>query len=178
MLRHVSSSSCPSEGEGGKRGGKRALPWHRHLSRADLDRVFPDLSARAAVGAIEYWDATVDDARYVTTLVRTAAGYGAQAATRIQVVELTKNGAGVVDGALLRDLETDRVIAVKARHVISSTGVWTEQSQALAGETGGLRVLASKDIHIVVLTPPNNIAYFNCLTAVIVRELTSQSLPS
>jgi glycerol-3-phosphate dehydrogenase len=132
------------------RRGKRALPWHHHLSRADLDRVFPDLSARAAVGAIEYWDATVDDARYVATLVRTAVGHGAQAAARTQVVELTKNGAGVVDGALLRDLETDRVIAAKARHVISSTGVWTEQSQALAGETGGLRVLASKGIHIVV----------------------------
>ncbi|MFE1646525.1 glycerol-3-phosphate dehydrogenase/oxidase [Microbacterium sp. P01] len=132
------------------RRGKRALPWHRHLSRAQVAEVFPDLSASAAVGAIEYWDATVDDARYVATLVRTAVGRGAHAAARTQVVELTKNDRGMVDGAVLRDLETGDVFPVKARHVISSTGVWTERSQALAGETGGLRVLASKGIHIVV----------------------------
>jgi glycerol-3-phosphate dehydrogenase len=39
---------------------------------------------------------------------------------------------------------------VKARSVISATGVWTEKSQALADDAGGLRVLASKGIHIVV----------------------------
>ncbi|MBD7957387.1 glycerol-3-phosphate dehydrogenase/oxidase [Microbacterium sp. Sa4CUA7] len=132
------------------RRGKRALPWHRHLSRSDLSEVFPDLDPEAAVGAIEYWDANVDDARYVATLVRTAVGKGAHAASRTQAVELTKDADGRVDGAVLRDLETGRLVRVKARHVISSTGVWTEQSQALAGETGGLRVLASKGIHIVV----------------------------
>lgn len=132
------------------RRGKRALPWHRHLSRANIDQVFPDLSARAAVGAIEYWDANVDDARYVVTLLRTAVSHGAHAAARTQVIELTKNGSGRIDGAILRDLETDTTFAVKARNVISSTGVWTEDTQALAHEEGGLQVLASKGIHIVV----------------------------
>ncbi len=34
--------------------------------------------------------------------------------------------------------------------MINSTGVWTEETEALSGERGGLRVLASKGIHIVV----------------------------
>jgi glycerol-3-phosphate dehydrogenase len=132
------------------RRGRRALPFHRHLSRGGLTAAFPDFAKDAAVGAIEYWDANVDDARFVMTLMRTAVGFGVHAASRTQVVELTKNAAGAVDGAVLENLETGTRFAMKARVVISSTGVWTEQSQALAEDDGGLRVLASKGIHIVV----------------------------
>jgi glycerol-3-phosphate dehydrogenase len=132
------------------RRGKRALPWHHHLSRRRLAEVFPGLAHDAAIGAIQYWDANVDDARYVITVMRTAVEHGAHAASRTQVVDLTKSPAGVVDGAIVRDLETGATFPVKARSVISATGVWTEQSQALAHDAGGLRVLASKGIHIVV----------------------------
>lgn len=132
------------------RRGRRALPFHRHLSRRGLAASFPDFAPSAAVGAIEYWDANVDDARLVLMVMRTAASYGAHAASRTQVVELTKNAAGAVDGAVLADLETGRRFPVKARTVISATGVWTEESQSLADDEGGLRVLASKGIHIVV----------------------------
>ncbi len=131
-------------------GRKRALPFHRHLSRTGMLRRFPDLRHDAAVGALQYWDASVDDARLVLTLVRTAAAYGALAASRTQLVELTKDAAGTVVGAVVVDLETGREIPIRARAVINSTGVWTEQTESLSGAEGGLRVLASKGIHIVV----------------------------
>lgn len=130
--------------------GPRAVPFHRHLSRRKLAEVFPGLAPKAAIGAIEYWDATVDDARFVLTLVRTAVRFGAHAAPRTDVIGLTKNAQGEVDGAVLRDLETGEEFEAKARTVVSSTGVWTEEAQGLAGDRGGLRVLASKGIHIVV----------------------------
>ncbi|GAA1716682.1 glycerol-3-phosphate dehydrogenase/oxidase [Isoptericola hypogeus] len=130
--------------------GRRAMPLHRHLSRRQMERKFPDLAHDAAIGAVQYWDASVDDARLVTTLVRTAASYGAYAAARTQVVALTKSGTGAVNGAVVVDLETGREITVRARHVINATGVWTEDTEALAGDEGGLRVLASKGVHIVV----------------------------
>ncbi|GAA3227681.1 FAD-dependent oxidoreductase [Oerskovia jenensis] len=130
--------------------GKRALPLHRHLSRKQMERKFPDLAHDAAIGAVQYWDASVDDARLVSTLIRTATSYGAHAASRTQVVELTKGSTGAVNGAILEDLETGRRITVRARAVINATGVWTEDTEALAGTDGGLRVLASKGVHIVV----------------------------
>ncbi|MFE4464370.1 FAD-dependent oxidoreductase [Oerskovia sp. NPDC056781] len=130
--------------------GKRALPLHRHLSRKQMERKFPDLAHDAAIGAVQYWDASVDDARLVSTLIRTATSYGAHAASRTQVVELTKGSTGAVNGAILDDLETGRRITVRARAVINATGVWTEDTEALAGSEGGLRVLASKGVHIVV----------------------------
>jgi glycerol-3-phosphate dehydrogenase len=131
-------------------GRRRALPLHRHLSRTGMLRRFPDLRHDAAVGAVQYWDASVDDARLVLTLVRTAAAYGALAASRTQLVDLTKDATGAVDGAVVVDLETGREHRIRARAVINSTGVWTEQTEVLSGADGGLRVLASKGIHIVV----------------------------
>ena len=133
----------------GSRKG-RAMPYHRHLSKKALGKAFPDLKDDAARGAIKYWDASVDDARLVLTLVRTAAAYGALAAPRTQLVELTKSGLGRVNGAVIRDLETGEQRTVKATHVINATGVWTEETESLAGTDGGLKVLASKGIHIVV----------------------------
>lgn len=134
----------------GVRGGGRAVPFHRHLTRGRLAQRFGGLKGDAAVGGIEYWDATVDDARLVSTVVRTAVGHGARVASRTQVVELTKAEDGAVTGAVLVDLETGRRFTVRAGTVISSTGVWTERAQSLASDSGGLRVLASKGIHIVV----------------------------
>jgi glycerol-3-phosphate dehydrogenase len=130
--------------------GRRAMPIHRHLSRRRMTRKFPDLAHDAAIGAVQYWDASVDDARLVTTLVRTAVSYGAFAASRTQVVALTKSSTGAVNGAVVADLETGREITVRARHVVNATGVWTESTEALAGDEGGLHVLASKGIHVVV----------------------------
>ncbi|MFV0425600.1 MAG: FAD-dependent oxidoreductase [Beutenbergiaceae bacterium] len=128
---------------------RRATPFHRHFSRKQLAAAFPDLRDDVAVGAIQYWDAQVDDARLVITLVRTAAAHGAYAANRTQVVELTKDGDRV-SGAVVVDLETGQQHTIKARSVINATGVWTEDTEALAGTDAGLKVLASKGIHIVV----------------------------
>ncbi len=130
--------------------GRRAMPIHRHVTRKGLEKLFPDLRHDAAIGAVRYWDASVDDARLVSTIIRTAVSYGAHAASRTQVVAMTTTEGGTVTGATVEDLESGRTFDVRARHVINATGVWTEQTEALAKTDGGLRVLASKGIHIVV----------------------------
>lgn len=129
--------------------GPRAVPWHRHLSRTGVERVFPSFRRRASVGAIKYWDATVDDARLVTALVRSAVAHGAQAASRVEVVDFVRDHSDRIVGALLRDLETGDTFEARARTVISATGVWTEHTQDMA-PGAGLKVLASKGIHVVV----------------------------
>ena len=128
----------------------RAMPIHQHVTRRGLEELFPDLRNDAAIGAVRYWDATVDDARLVSTIVRTAVSYGAHAASRTQVVGMTTTEGGTVTGATVEDLEAGRTFDVRARHVINATGVWTERTESLAGTDGGLRVLASKGIHVVV----------------------------
>ena len=131
----------------GHRG--RAVPVQKHYSKRGALHLFPDIRPQALVGGIRFYDARVDDARLVTALIRTAQSYGAHAASRTQLVDLVKDGQRVV-GAQVVDLHTGEQVRVRARHVINATGVWTEQTQALATEQAKVQVLMSKGIHIVV----------------------------
>ncbi|WP_226344946.1 glycerol-3-phosphate dehydrogenase/oxidase [Agilicoccus flavus] len=128
----------------------RAVPTHRHLGAKGMKEAFPGIRSDAAIGAIKYYDGQVDDARLVLGLVRTARQYGAAVANRAEVVELTTNPQGRVDGARARDAESGEEFHVAAGTVVSAAGVWTERTQDLAQASTGLHVLASKGIHIVV----------------------------
>ena len=130
--------------------GRRGVPMQKHYSKKGAKALFPGIRDDALIGAIRFYDARVDDARLVIDLVRTAAGFGALAASRAQVVGFAKDADGRVTGATVRDLENGRDLAVRAKYIINATGVWTEQTQDLVRDDAGLRVLASKGIHIVV----------------------------
>ncbi|MFE1783307.1 glycerol-3-phosphate dehydrogenase/oxidase [Streptomyces sp. NPDC059506] len=130
-------------------GSARGLPHHRHLSRSRALQAAPCLRKDAMVGAIQYYDAQVDDARFVTELVRTAASYGAHAANRARVVEFLREGERVV-GARVQDLEQGGLTEIRARQVVNATGVWTDDTQSLIAERGQFHVRASKGIHLVV----------------------------
>ncbi|MEU6239634.1 glycerol-3-phosphate dehydrogenase/oxidase [Streptomyces sp. NPDC047024] len=131
------------------RGHGRGLPLHRHLSRTRALRVAPCLRKDALVGALQYYDAEVDDARFVATLVRTAVSYGAKAANRARVTGFLREGERVV-GVTVEDVEGGGEYEIRARQVVNATGVWTDDTQALVGERGQFHVKASKGIHLVV----------------------------
>jgi glycerol-3-phosphate dehydrogenase len=126
------------------------LPAHRHLSRTGTRRLFPSLREDLVTGAIRYYDGQVDDARYVATMARTAASLGAAVVSSGRVVELIRD-AREVTGAVVRDEETGERIRVAARTVVAATGVWSNEISAMVGATRpGLRVRASKGVHLVV----------------------------
>ncbi len=130
-------------------GTAHRLQHHRHLTRKGALREAPCLRKDALTGAIQYWDAQVDDARHTLTVVRTAVSFGAHAANRAQVTGFLRQGERVT-GATVTDLETGRNFEVRARQVINATGVWTDDTQALADTRGQFHVRASKGIHLVV----------------------------
>ena len=130
-------------------GATRGVPGHRHLSRTRALRLAPALKRSSLTGAVLYWDAQVDDARYVVTLLRTAAAYGAHVASRTQMIGFLREGERVT-GVRVRDLETGREADVRARQVVNATGVWTDEIQGLVGGRGQIHVRASKGIHLVV----------------------------
>jgi len=130
-------------------GTARGLNRHRHLSRKRALREAPCLRPDALTGAIQYWDAQVDDARHTLTVVRTAATFGALAASRIKVTGFLRAGERVT-GVTATDLETGQVLEVRAKQVINATGVWTDDTQRLADTRGQFHVRASKGIHLVV----------------------------
>ncbi len=143
------------------------LPMHRHLTRTGALKLAPSLRKDALVGAVQYYDAQLDDARHTMNLVRTAAAYGGQVANRTRVVGVLREGERVV-GVRVRDLEHGAQFEIAAEQVINATGVWTDETQAMVGERGQFKVRASKGIHLVV--PKDRI---QSSTGLILRTATS-----
>jgi glycerol-3-phosphate dehydrogenase len=130
---------------------RKRVPFHRHLSTAGAMRLAPALKASSLAGALLYYDAQTDDARFTLTVARTAAAHGAVIATRARAVELRRDADGQrVTGARVRDTETGREIEVSARRVIVCAGVWTDLVHELTGARAGYQVRMSKGVHIVV----------------------------
>jgi glycerol-3-phosphate dehydrogenase len=130
-------------------GQARGLPPHQQLTRHAALELAPALKRSAVHGAIKYWDAQVDDARYVVTVLRTAASYGAQIASRTQVIGFLREGERVT-GVRAVDLESGTELEIRAQQVVNATGVWTDDIQALVGGRGMINVRASKGVHLVV----------------------------
>jgi len=130
-------------------GRSRGVPHHRHLTRRGALRVMPSLRKDSLVGALQYYDGQVDDARHTVFIARTAAAYGAHVANRARVTGLLREGERVV-GAVVHDQESGASIRIRAQQVVNATGVWTDDTQSFAGERGQFHVRASKGIHLVV----------------------------
>ncbi len=130
-------------------GGYKGLHRHRHLTRTAALRLAPALKPDALVGAIQYWDGKVDDARHTMEIARTAAHHGAAVVPNAEAVGFLREG-GRVTGVCVRDVAGEEELSVAARQVVNSTGVWTDDVQHLFGERGKFRVRASKGVHLVV----------------------------
>lgn len=131
------------------RGFKRALPWHKHISQKELSEIAPSLRLDLITGGYKYFDAQVDDARHTMMIARTAAKYGAVITTRTSVEGIRRDGKRVT-GAIVRDLQTDESIEVKAKVTVMAAGVWTDQLYRDLGIKAGYQVRMSKGAHIVV----------------------------
>ncbi len=132
-------------------GTKRPVPHHRHLTVRGALKLAPGLSSDRLAGAMRYYDAQVDDARYTLTVARTAAALGAVVATRVSAVGLLRSaGEARVTGARVRDEETGHEVTVTADTVVVCAGVWTDLVHELAGVQAGYQVRMSKGVHIVV----------------------------
>ncbi|WP_106816046.1 glycerol-3-phosphate dehydrogenase/oxidase [Microbacterium timonense] len=117
------------------------LPAPAPISAAQTRRLVPAVRAEGLRGGLRGWDGQlIDDARLVVAVARTAAGYGASILTRVECLS-----AG--DGqARLRDRVTDQTLHLRARAVVSATGVW-------AGDLDpDVRLRPSRGSHLVVAT--------------------------
>ncbi len=126
-------------------GGARSVPRHRHLSRRGALAAAPALREDALVGAVQFHDALDDDARMVAVVARTAAAHGAHIATRVRVTGF--RGPGEVEAV---DEETGETLVLRARHVASAAGAWTDRLRELAGGRSAWRNVHSKGIHVFV----------------------------
>ena len=131
------------------RGFQRALPWHKHLSQKNVGIVAPSLRQDIVTGAIKYFDAQVDDARYTMMVARTAARHGAVIATGVSCDSLIREGNRIV-GAVVRNVDSGELIKVTAGVTVMCAGVWSDELHDKLGLKAGYEVRMSKGAHIVL----------------------------
>ncbi len=114
------------------------LPPSRRVSAQRAAELAPTVRRDGLDGALLAYDGQlIDDARLVTAIARTAAQNGARILTYLGASEVTGTSAR------LTDMQTGESFDVRARAVISATGVW-------AGELDpALRLRPSRGTHLV-----------------------------
>ena len=130
-------------------GLRAAVPRHKHLSRTAALENSPSLRPDSLVGAIRYYDARVDDARFVVALARTAVAHGATALSGVRVDGLQLGEDGLRHAAL-HDTERGRDLSLRARVVVNATGIWSGELEKMAGVAKPVEVRASKGVHLLV----------------------------
>ena len=131
------------------RGFQRALPGHKHISQKKIAEIAPSLRPDIVTGAIKYFDAQVDDARHTMMIARTAARHGTVIATNIKVESLVREGKRVL-GVKARDIESGKLITIKATATVMCAGIWSDELHDSFGLKPGYNVTMSKGVHIVL----------------------------
>ena len=124
------------------------LPGHRQLPRRAVQRLAPSVALTDVTGAVQLYEAQVDDARLATTVVRTAAAYGALVAARAPVRRLLVEDGRAIGAELTGPGATRRI---RARAVVLAVGTASgrlvparEQAPEFASTTG------PDSVHLIV----------------------------
>lgn len=103
----------------------KAPKLHQRLSAKKALDKFSTLKPEQLVGGYEYSDAYMDDDRLVFETLRSANEYGAQALSYVRAENVIENSNGMIKLQIADQLTPAKKI-VKARHIVSSVGPWTD----------------------------------------------------
>ncbi|KAF7722136.1 mitochondrial glycerol-3-phosphate dehydrogenase [Apophysomyces ossiformis] len=130
--------------------GREALESSYLLTRSKALEAFPMLKKDELVGALVYYDGQHNDARMNVALALTAAYHGATVANHCEVIDLTKDDNGKVNGAKVRDTLTGEEWFVKAKGVINATGPFTDGLRKMDDQNNAEIVAPSAGVHIIL----------------------------
>lgn len=120
----------------------------RPLSPRLLQHEYAGLRRGGLLGAAEYYDAQMDDARLCVEVLRTAALRGACVANYVEAI-----GFEIRNRLIHRVRAVDRVngseLVIRARQVLNATGPWVDAVCQLAGDNSGPHLKPTKGIHLV-----------------------------
>lgn len=132
-------------------GGFRIGKLHRGVDTETALAHMPTLDAARFDGAFFYPDAQTDDARLTMVIARTAAvRYGADVATYCEVEGFEKDAGGAVGAVAVHDGLGGERFAVRARHVVCASGVWSDAVRRLDEGRDPATMRPAKGIHVVV----------------------------
>jgi glycerol-3-phosphate dehydrogenase len=129
-------------------GGWRIGKLHQRIDADEAHAHVPAIPRENLAYGYIYYDATVDDARLVLAVARTAAAHGAAVANRCRVTSFDHDEHGRVVGA--RVDTGDGEITVAAAVVVNAAGVWADEIRALEHGAGAATIRPAKGIHVTL----------------------------
>jgi glycerol-3-phosphate dehydrogenase len=130
-------------------GGSGTMPKHSHVSKRTALARFPGLRPDALVGALQYYDAQMDDARLAVAIARTAADQGAHVAPHVSLVRAGDEAPDGLHRVVVRDELTQAEYTVAARCIALCVGVWAPDVSDLFTASGStMGIIRSKGVHL------------------------------
>ena len=129
--------------------GKYGFGKSRLLSRDETLEQIPTLKTEGLRGGAIYYDGQFDDARLLVHMVFTAFEHGATLLNYVDVIGLTKDSQGFVDGVVARDVETGEESRQTAKVVINATGAFSDELRRKADPSVSPMISPSQGIHLV-----------------------------
>jgi glycerol-3-phosphate dehydrogenase len=141
--------------------GKRGVRKHRGLSREAVLENEPNLDPSGLRGGASYYDAATDDLGLTVATMKSAIEHGA-VCLEYALMESITSTAGKADGAVVRDMNGDGTIHVRARAVVSATGPWQAKGtkgshiaveRSRIGNRSAVTVTAPQDGRVMFVLP-------------------------
>jgi glycerol-3-phosphate dehydrogenase len=121
--------------------------YRRHFSLPQLLNIIPGLQPDGLLSGTQFSDAITDDSRLVLRVLREAQIDGAELLNYMAVNSLIEKD-GSVSGAVLTDVQTNQSYSIKAKVVISATGVWADELRSQLVPSHEIR--SARGSHIVL----------------------------
>ncbi|RYO86503.1 hypothetical protein DL766_003052 [Monosporascus sp. MC13-8B] len=136
--------------------GSEGIESSYFLTKSKAIDAFPMLKKTDLVGALVYYDGAHNDSRMNVSIAMTAAVYGATILNHAEVIGLTKNENGKLNGAVVKDRIPERSnqigeeFKIKAKCVINCTGPFTDSIRKLDDPTCREIVAPASGVHVIL----------------------------
>ena len=124
----------------------RNMKIHRHVDGPEAEGLVPALPRGKVRGGYVFYDCRTDDVRLVMENLIQATRYGAVVVNHAIVRGLDSAGEACVAG--VEDSCTGESFEIRARRIVSATGVWADRVEELARPGAAPRLRPSKGIHL------------------------------
>ncbi|KAI1610234.1 glycerol-3-phosphate dehydrogenase [Exophiala viscosa] len=136
--------------------GSEGIETSYFLTKSKALDAFPMLKTDNLIGALVYYDGAHNDSRMNISIAATAALYGATVVNHMEVISLTKDQNGRLNGVLARDVIAEKngkstsPITIRAKGVINATGPFCDSIRKMDDQKVMEIVAPSSGVHVVL----------------------------
>ena len=130
--------------------GSYSLGRSLRVSKKRALEYIPTIEPKKITAGVVYHDGQFDDSRLAINVLQTATEHGAMVLNYMNVVKLTKNTNGIVDGVVAEDLETGRSYTFHGKAIINATGVFADDVLQMDIPGQAKTISPSQGVHVVL----------------------------